>query len=429
MMLSSSHHNHTMDQRKKKAQAVFAKLQAQKANKTCIDCGAYNPQWASVNNSCFFCIKCAGTHRSLGVHLSFVRSVGMDSWSDVQLEAMKAGGNEQLLKFWEDQGFPSSLPSQEKYDNDAMEAYRAYIKARSKGQSASFPKNIGYKKRVRKAPVRKMNSLGSSTQNVRMEGRGNSHYVRKPVNQDDFFAELTGSIGTMTSSIGSSVGSGLSKLAEKSQTVDTDQLKNNIASGWNNFSSWASSTMSNLKDNLQDLADNQEDNGLSFKNHLRQNLGSSSRKMASLGNTPVRNGARKTLGTGKKMPALGSDQFFGRDQEDDSPPRRQSDLVSKSRASAPKSKPRGKKVSRNVQSPPATKKKYGGMSSDTFFEEEDKNKLDEFYGSKNNGEDDLDDFGSSDDDEEEEEDVKTTRQVLGKISVADDDDDDIDIDD
>ena len=57
------------------------------------------------------------------------------------------------------------------------------------------------------------------------------------------------------------------------------------------------------------------------------------------------------------------------------------------------------------------------MSSDTFFEEEDKNKLDEFYGSQNDG-DDLDDFGFSDDDEEEEEDVKTTRQVLGKISVS-----------
>jgi len=418
-----------MDQRKKKAQAVFAKLQAQKANKTCIDCGAYNPQWASVNNSCLFCIKCAGTHRSLGVHLSFVRSVGMDSWSDIQLEAMKAGGNAQLLQFWQDQGFPSSLSSQEKYDNDAMEAYRAYIKARSKGQKALFPKHIGYQKRVRKAPARKMNSLGSATSNVRMGGMGNSQYVRKPVNQDDFFAELTGSIGTMTSSIGSSVGSGLSKIAEKSQNVDTDQLKNNIATGWSNFSSWASSTMSNLKDNLQDLADNQGDqDGLSFKNHLRQNLGPSDQKMPSLGNTPVRNGAR-TLGTGKKMPALGSDQFFGRDQQDDSPPRRQSNSKSRSRTSAPKSKPRGKKVSRNIESPPATKKKkYGGLSSDTFFEEEDKNKLDKFYGAQSNEEDDLDDFGFSDEDEEEEE-VKTTRQVLGKISVADDDDDDIDIDD
>lgn len=34
-----------------------------------------------------------GKHRSLGTHLSFVRSINMDSWTDLQLASMRYGGN------------------------------------------------------------------------------------------------------------------------------------------------------------------------------------------------------------------------------------------------------------------------------------------------------------------------------------------------
>ena len=46
----------------------------------CADCGAANPEWASVNLCVPLCLECAGCHRSMGTHVSKVRSLVLDSW-------------------------------------------------------------------------------------------------------------------------------------------------------------------------------------------------------------------------------------------------------------------------------------------------------------------------------------------------------------
>ncbi|KAJ8518873.1 hypothetical protein ONZ45_g4124 [Pleurotus djamor] len=68
-------------------------------NKICNDCSNPNPQWASLSFAVFICLQCAGTHRGFGVHISFVRSISMDTWQEEQIKRMQLGGNGPFKEF------------------------------------------------------------------------------------------------------------------------------------------------------------------------------------------------------------------------------------------------------------------------------------------------------------------------------------------
>jgi len=78
-----------------KPQRAYMIILKMPGNEVCADCGATEPKWASINLGITLCIECAGIHRSLGVHLSKVRSLTLDTevWSPQIVHLMLSLGN------------------------------------------------------------------------------------------------------------------------------------------------------------------------------------------------------------------------------------------------------------------------------------------------------------------------------------------------
>ncbi|XP_034315443.1 arf-GAP with GTPase, ANK repeat and PH domain-containing protein 1 isoform X23 [Magallana gigas] len=72
-----------------------------RGNNSCADCGAPNPDWASINLGTIVCIECSGIHRNLGTHLSRVRSLDLDEWPPDLVRVMMSIGNGIANSVWE----------------------------------------------------------------------------------------------------------------------------------------------------------------------------------------------------------------------------------------------------------------------------------------------------------------------------------------
>lgn len=97
---------------------------ARPENRVCADCGARAPRWASVNLGIFVCMECSGTHRSLGTHISTVKSTSLDKWPEKWIATCSAIGNESSNCYYE-----SRLPKdyQRPRDGDSRDKIKLWI--------------------------------------------------------------------------------------------------------------------------------------------------------------------------------------------------------------------------------------------------------------------------------------------------------------
>jgi len=83
-----------------KNKAALLELLQRPENHLCADCSRPDPQWASTNLGSFVCITCSGIHRGLGVHITKIRSISMDTWTDEQVAVMASKGNKKVNDYY-----------------------------------------------------------------------------------------------------------------------------------------------------------------------------------------------------------------------------------------------------------------------------------------------------------------------------------------
>ncbi|XP_029001229.1 stromal membrane-associated protein 1-like [Betta splendens] len=166
-------------------QAILSKMLREEDNKYCADCEAKGPRWASWNLGVFICIRCAGIHRNLGVHISRVKSVNLDQWTSEQIQSIQDMGNTKARRLYE-ANLPDSFrrpqtdQAVEFFIRDKYEKKKYYNKSVTNGTSPKTVKKekepdrgskvSSYTKSEDSRPVPKISPVKTSEPSVNLLG-------------------------------------------------------------------------------------------------------------------------------------------------------------------------------------------------------------------------------------------------------------------
>ncbi|KAH8369853.1 hypothetical protein KR093_001121 [Drosophila rubida] len=86
---------------RRKSASKMSRSKSRLQTEVCGDCGATDPSWASINRGILLCADCCSVHRSLGRHISIVKSLRQGNWEPSVLNFVNSLNAHGANSVWE----------------------------------------------------------------------------------------------------------------------------------------------------------------------------------------------------------------------------------------------------------------------------------------------------------------------------------------